>query len=80
VNQVQSLLGQGYHIGVEYANLRRFKTGSWQSGTPMQGGNVSQALANLEAQLRSYPKHYVRMIGIDPKAKRRVSETLIQTP
>lgn len=80
VNQVQSLLGQGYHIGVEYANLRRFKTGSWQSGIPIQGSNVSQALANLEAQLRSYPKHYVRMIGIDPKAKRRMSETLIQTP
>jgi len=80
VNQIQSLLSQGYHIGVEYANARRFKTGSWQSGTPIQVHNLSQAIGTLEAQLRSYPKCYVRIIGIDPKAKRRISETLVQTP
>ena len=80
VNQVQSLLSQGYHIGVEYASARRFKTGSWQNGTPIQGHNLSQAIGALEAQLRSYPKCYVRIIGIDPKAKRRLSETLVQTP
>jgi len=80
VNQIQSLLSQGYHIGVEYANARRFKTGSWQSGTPIQGHNLSQAMAALETQVRSYPKCYVRIIGIDPKAKRRISETIVQTP
>lgn len=80
VQQVQSLLSQGYHIGIEYANARRFKTGSWQSGTPIQGHNISQAIASLETQLRDCPKCYVRLIGIDPKAKRRISETLIQSP
>jgi carbon dioxide concentrating mechanism protein CcmM len=80
VNQIQSLLSQGYHIGVEYASARRFKTGSWQNGTPIQGHNLSQAIGALEAQLRSYLKCYVRIIGIDPKAKRRLSETLVQTP
>jgi carbon dioxide concentrating mechanism protein CcmM len=78
--QLKSLLAQGYHIGIEYATPRRFKTGSWQSGTPIQGQSLPQAINLLENQLREYGKCYVRLIGIDPQAKRRVSETLIQSP
>jgi len=78
--QVRSLLAQGYHIGVEHADERRFRRNSWQNGAPIQSQRVNDAISELEACLAEYHNEYVRLIGIDPKAKRRVLETLIQEP
>jgi carbon dioxide concentrating mechanism protein CcmM len=77
VTQVRSLLAQGYSVGVEHANKRRFKTGSWQSGGIFSG---NQALPQIEASLHDFAGEYVRLIGVDTKAKRRVSEIIIQRP
>lgn len=78
--QVKSLLNQGYQIGVEHADKRRFSRNSWQNGAPIQSRQVNGAIAELEACLAEYSGEYVRLIGIDPKAKRRVLEQLIQEP
>jgi carbon dioxide concentrating mechanism protein CcmM len=78
--QVQSLLKQGCKIGTEYANERRFRTSSWQSGPTISSTSASQVLASLDSLLAEHANEYVRLIGIDPKAKRRVVETLIQKP
>ena len=78
--QVRSLINQGYQIGVEHADKRRFSRNSWQNGAPIQSRNVSGAIAELESCLAEYSGEYVRLIGIDPKAKRRVLEQLIQEP
>ncbi|NBD17053.1 MAG: carbon dioxide concentrating mechanism protein CcmM [Cyanobacteria bacterium] len=78
--QVRSLLNQGYQIGVEHADKRRFSRNSWQNGAPIQSRQVAGAIAELEACLSEYNGEYVRLIGIDPKAKRRVVEQLIQEP
>ena len=40
----------------------------------------SDAISTLEACLSEYSGEYVRLVGIDPKAKRRVVETIIQRP
>jgi len=80
VGTVRSLLAQGYKVGTEHADQRRFRTSSWQSGASVQGHNESEAIATLEAVMRQYPGEYVRLIGIDPKAKRRVIEEIIQRP
>ncbi len=80
VEQVRSLLAQGYRIGTEYADERRFKTSSWRSGAPIQGQQVQEVLAELEAVVADHPGEYVRMIGIDPQVKRRVLELTIQRP
>lgn len=80
VGTVRSLLAQGYKVGTEHADARRFRTSSWQSGASVQGNNESQAIATLEAVMQQYPGEYVRLIGIDPKAKRRVVEEIIQRP
>ena len=80
VGTVRSLLAQGYKVGTEHADQRRFRTSSWQSGASVQGRNESEAIATLEAVMRQYPGEYVRLIGIDPKAKRRVVEEIIQRP
>jgi carbon dioxide concentrating mechanism protein CcmM len=79
-SQVRSLLAQGYRIGIEHASERRFKTSSWKTGAPIQATSPQQAVSELQACLAEYQGEYVRLIGIDPKAKRRVSETIIQRP
>ncbi len=80
VQQVRSLLGQGYKIGTEHADKRRYKTGSWRVCPVIDARNDSTALAELEACLADHAGEYVRLIGIDPNAKRRVSETIVQRP
>jgi len=79
-SQVRSLLAQGYRVGVEHADERRFKTSSWKTGAPIQSANPQQAVAELQAALAEYAGEYVRLIGIDPKAKRRVLELVVQRP
>jgi carbon dioxide concentrating mechanism protein CcmM len=78
--QVRSLVSQGYKIGTEYANERRFKTSSWQNGPTISQTSASQVLSALEQFLAEHTGEYVRLIGVDPKVKRRVVETLIQQP
>jgi carbon dioxide concentrating mechanism protein CcmM len=79
-SQVRSLLAQGYRVGVEHADERRFKTSSWKTGAPIQSANPQQAVAELQSALAEYAGEYVRLIGIDPKAKRRVLELVVQRP
>jgi carbon dioxide concentrating mechanism protein CcmM len=80
VNQVRQLLAQGYRIGTEYADERRFQTSSWKSCTPIQSTREADVLAGLQACLSEHGGEYVRLIGIDPKARKRVLETIIQRP
>ncbi len=78
--QVRQLIAQGYRIGTEYADERRFQTSSWKSGASIQAKHESEAIAALEAVMSEHAGEYVRLIGIDPKAKRRVLETIVQRP
>ncbi len=80
VSQVSSLLKQGYKIGTEHANKRRFRTKSWQSCSPIDSIREADVLAALEACLAEHQGEYIRLIGIDTQAKRRVLETIIQRP
>ena len=78
VEQVRSLLSQGYRIGTEHADERRFKINSWRSCAPIQSQNASQVLSELEACLQEHRGEYVRLLGID--GKRRILELTIQRP
>ena len=80
VEQVRQLLSQGYQIGIEHADKRRFQTSSWQSSAPIEAKRDSEVIAALEACLAQYSGEYVRLFGIDPKAKRRALELIIQRP
>jgi carbon dioxide concentrating mechanism protein CcmM len=79
-SQVRQLLTQSYKIGVEYADERRYKISSWKTGAPISSGHESGVMAALESFLGDHPRDYVRLVGIDPKAKRRVSELVIHKP
>jgi len=80
VQQVRQLIGQGYRISLEHADVRRYRSGAWQSGGVLEGQNPSAVLSALESGLASHSGEYVRLVGIDPQAKRRVLETTIQRP
>ena len=80
VNQVRQALTQGYQISTEYADERRFKTSSWQTGGVIQAKREAEVLSALEAAVAGHGSAYVRLVGTDPQAKRRVLETTIKRP
>ncbi|HLP91628.1 MAG TPA: ribulose bisphosphate carboxylase small subunit [Nostocaceae cyanobacterium] len=80
VEQLQYLLNQGYKIGTEHVDQRRFRTGTWESCKPIETRSLRDAIAALESCLADHSGEYVRLFGIDPKGKRRVLETIIQRP
>jgi carbon dioxide concentrating mechanism protein CcmM len=79
-DQVRQLLRQGCQVGIEHADPRRYRTSSWTSATVIRSGQESEAIAALEATLHDFGNDYVRLVGIDPKAKRRVAELVIHQP
>jgi carbon dioxide concentrating mechanism protein CcmM len=80
VSSVRSLISQGYQIGTEHANKRRFQTSSWTSCASFNSRNEGEIIKHLEGCLQDHSGEYVRLIGIDTNAKRRVLETIIQRP
>ncbi len=78
LDQVRQLVRQSARIGLEYADVRRYKGGAWQTGASIQANSESQAIAALESALSDYAGQYVRLVGTDPKAKRRIIELVIQ--
>jgi ribulose bisphosphate carboxylase small subunit len=78
--QVQQILSQGYKIGIEHVDARRFRTGSWQS-CPVEGiSNNADAISTVEECLNQHKGEYIRLFAIDTKAKKRLMETIIQRP
>lgn len=78
--QIRQILAQGHKINFEHVDERRFRTGSWQSCGTTHIDAESDAVSTLESCLAEYPGEYVRLVGIDTHAKRRVVETIIQRP
>jgi ribulose bisphosphate carboxylase small subunit len=75
---LKTLLSQGYRVGIEYVDERRFRTNSWQGYTIVQGA-AAEAIATLQACFREHTQDYIRLVGIDAN-RRRVSETIVQRP
>ncbi|NEZ61683.1 carbon dioxide concentrating mechanism protein CcmM [Leptolyngbyaceae cyanobacterium CCMR0082] len=80
VDIIRQQLRQGHHIGLEFADARRFKVGSWQSGPTITSAHEAQVLTQVEQFLTHHPGDYVRLLSIDPRAKQRQLEKVIQKP
>jgi carbon dioxide concentrating mechanism protein CcmM len=78
--QIRQLLAQGYKISTEYADKRRFRASAWNTGPAIEAGNYSAAVASINSLLSEHAGEYVRLVGVDPNVKKRVSEVLIQRP
>jgi ribulose bisphosphate carboxylase small subunit len=80
VDQVRHLLDQGYRVGMEYADRRRFRTNAWQGCAILPSTDLQAATTALASGLADRPQDYVRLIGINPKTKQRILEQIIQRP
>ncbi|MGD1904814.1 MAG: ribulose bisphosphate carboxylase small subunit [Leptolyngbyaceae cyanobacterium] len=77
---IRQQLRLGHRIGLEFADMRRFKVGSWQSGPTIASVHEAQVLTQVEHFLADHPSDYVRLLSIDPRAKQRQLERMIQKP
>ena len=80
IDIIRQQLRLGHHIGLEFADVRRFKVGSWQSGPTIASSHEAQVLTQVEQFLADHPSDYVRLLSIDFKAKQRQLEQVIQKP
>ncbi len=80
VENVRRILAQGYSVGTEHADKRRFQTSSWTSCASFNSDREADILIGLENCLQEHSGEYVRLLGIDTHAKRRMLETIIQRP
>ncbi|MGD1854974.1 MAG: ribulose bisphosphate carboxylase small subunit [Leptolyngbyaceae cyanobacterium] len=80
IDIIRQQLRQGHRIGLEFADVRRFKVGSWQSGPTITSSHEAQVLTQVEQFLTSHPDDYVRLLSIDPEIKQRQLEKIIQKP
>ena len=80
VQQIRQIIAQGHQVSAEHADKRRFRASAWANCKPIAGRHESDVIAALESCLREYSGEYVRLVGIDPKAKRRTAEVIVQRP
>jgi carbon dioxide concentrating mechanism protein CcmM len=80
VQQIRQIIAQGHQVSAEHADKRRFRASAWANCKPITGRHESDVIAALESCLREYSGEYVRLVGIDPKAKRRTAEVIVQRP
>ncbi|MGB3510599.1 MAG: ribulose bisphosphate carboxylase small subunit [Microcoleaceae cyanobacterium] len=78
--KVQQILQDGLKIGMEYADKRRYKTGSWKSCGKIENEGEQEVINAVENCLAEHQNDYVRLIGIDSNAKRRIVEKIIHKP
>ncbi|NJK60870.1 MAG: carbon dioxide concentrating mechanism protein CcmM, partial [Oscillatoriales cyanobacterium SM2_1_8] len=77
---VRQLLAAGHKVAAEHADERRFRIGSWHGCAPIEAVTEANVLTALAACVAEHPGEYVRLVGVDPKAKRRVAEVILQRP
>jgi carbon dioxide concentrating mechanism protein CcmM len=78
--QVRQILNRGGKIAVEYANKRQFQTSSWQNAGILKSSSEGAVMAELDRICADQTGNYVRLVGIDPKAKQRIAEAIVQRP
>jgi carbon dioxide concentrating mechanism protein CcmM len=75
---IRNLLHQGYSVGVEQADTRRFRANSWSDCGLIKTIKEQEAIATLERYLDEHRDQYVRLFGINPKTRQRSGELLVQ--
>lgn len=77
---IRQQLSLGNRIGLEFADVRRHRAGSWLHGQTINSTHEAEVLSQVEQFLREHGKDYVRLLGIDIYAKQRQLELTIQRP
>jgi carbon dioxide concentrating mechanism protein CcmM len=79
-SMVRQLLAQGHRIGAEHADERRLRSSAWQACAPIDSHSEAEVLNAIANCINQYADEYVRLVGVDAKAKKRVMEVLIHRP
>ncbi|WNZ24107.1 AAA family ATPase [Leptolyngbya sp. NK1-12] len=77
---LQEILDRGQRLGIETVDARRFRTNSWQCYNVISERNLAAAKAALEACFADHARDYIRLVGIDPRDRRRTVETIVHRP
>lgn len=80
MEQVNQIFSGGYRLGIEYVDERRFRTNSWTSCASLSPEEQESAITAVQHCLKEHNGDYIRLVGIEPKAKKRVVETIIHRP
>jgi ribulose bisphosphate carboxylase small subunit len=80
LHTLQEILDRGHRLGIEIVDPRRFRTNSWQCYNLIQPEHTAEARAALEACFAEHAQDYIRLVGIDPRDRRRVVETIVHRP
>jgi carbon dioxide concentrating mechanism protein CcmM len=76
---IRDVLSQKFYIGVEQADIRRFRANSWTDCGVIKT-TQEESIATLAQLLQRYPHQYVRLFSINPKTRQRGSVLVIQQP
>ncbi|OAB59369.1 carbon dioxide concentrating mechanism protein CcmM [Phormidium willei BDU 130791] len=80
LTQIRAQLAQGNHLGLEYADRRRYRANSWKVGPTFENQAEYELINSIQAYLRQHSGDYVRLLGIEPREKKRLFELVIQRP
>jgi ribulose bisphosphate carboxylase small subunit len=77
--QLVGMIRQGFRVGIEITEPRRFRINSWSSYATLEG-NEKEAIAQLKACLAENPRQYIRLVAIQKGDRRRVAEQIVYRP
>jgi carbon dioxide concentrating mechanism protein CcmM len=75
---IRGLLNQGYYMGVEQADARRFRANSWADCGLIKTTREPEAIAEIARYLDEHRDKYIRLFGINPKTRQRGSALMVQ--
>ncbi len=79
ITTVNQILTQGYRLGIEHVDERRFRTNSWACYGTFENDGAA-AIAALETCLSEHPQDYIRVVGVNRSDRRRLIETILYRP
>ncbi len=75
-----SIVALRQRLGIEHVDQRRFRNNSWQCYTTLNAPSQSEARWQIQACLKQFPEHYIRLVSIEPTTNSRIAETIIHRP
>ncbi|MBE9063026.1 AAA family ATPase [cf. Phormidesmis sp. LEGE 11477] len=77
---LDSIVALKQRLGIEHVDQRRFRNNSWQCYTTLNEPSQAEARRQVRACLNHFPKHYIRLVSIEPQTNRRIAETIVYRP
>ncbi len=77
---LRSIVALQQRLGIEHVDQRRFRNNSWQCYTTLNAPSQSEASRQIQACLRQFPEHYIRLVSIEPTTNSRIAETIVHRP